>query len=145
MKMNRGDASMTSPTLLGRLKHDATDQAAWQAFVKRYGPKIRGWCCRRGLPDADAADITQNVLLILVKKMKVFNYDPTKSFRGYLRSITHHAILEYLESRDTAGVGGGNAQIQELLRSVEAHEELATRLKEEFDLEHYEEAVRRVQ
>jgi hypothetical protein len=39
--------STTDVTLLGRLRDDPTDQAAWGDFVARYGPQILRWCRRR--------------------------------------------------------------------------------------------------
>ena len=44
--------SRTSVTLLGRLHHYPTDQAAWSDFVARYGPKILQWCRRWRLQEA---------------------------------------------------------------------------------------------
>ncbi|MFI5458685.1 MAG: hypothetical protein ACHRXM_24915 [Isosphaerales bacterium] len=38
--MPRDHSARTSTTLLGRLRHDPSDQAAWSDFVARYRPKI---------------------------------------------------------------------------------------------------------
>ena len=82
-----GDADLrTSATLLGRLRQQPTDQAAWSEFVDRYGHGIYGWCRRWNLQDADAKDVTQAVLASLCTKMKTFTYDPALSFRGWLRT-----------------------------------------------------------
>src|SRR5437870_3519243 len=56
--MSRNADTRTSPTLLGRLRQPADDQAAWAAFVDRYGPLILGWCRAARLQDADAEDVT---------------------------------------------------------------------------------------
>ena len=79
----------TSASLLGRLRHQPTDQEAWSEFVDRYGEKIYGWCRRWHLQDADAKDVTQAVLASLCIKMRTFSYDPGLSFRGWLRTLTH--------------------------------------------------------
>src|SRR4051812_48582155 len=42
--MSDAPDSRTDATLLGRLRHDPTDQRAWSEFVDRYGPKIYDWC-----------------------------------------------------------------------------------------------------
>ena len=44
--MTQDHPSTTDVTLLGRLRHEPTDQAAWSEFVARHGPKILHWCCR---------------------------------------------------------------------------------------------------
>ena len=51
----------TRPTLLVRIR-DARDQEAWGRFVDLYGPLVYGFLHKRGLQDADAADLTQDVM-----------------------------------------------------------------------------------
>jgi RNA polymerase sigma-70 factor (ECF subfamily) len=142
--MGKAFSSQTSPTLLGRLRKDPTDQAAWGEFVDRYGPKIYGWCRGRRLQEADAQDVTQTVLLKLADKMRSFAYDPKRSFRGWLMTLTHHAWTDFLESRKKAGAGSGDSRIHEQLESLQARDDLVIRLKEEFDREILEEAAFRV-
>ena len=138
-------ASHTSPTLLGRLRQDPQDQAAWGAFVARYGPKIYGWCRRWNLQEADAEDVTQNVLVTLAQKMSAFVYDPTRSFRAWLKTVTQHAWSDFLARRGRPGRGSGDSKVADLLDTVAARADLLTRLNEEFDHELLEEATARVQ
>jgi RNA polymerase sigma-70 factor (ECF subfamily) len=77
------DDPSTRASLLERLRQDPTDQQAWSQVVRCYGPKIFGWCRRWGLQEADAHDVTQNVLTVLAVRMKTFTYDPTLRFRGW--------------------------------------------------------------
>lgn len=51
----------TRPSLLVRIR-DISDQVAWQEFVEIYAPLIHAYSLRRGLQDADAADVSQQVL-----------------------------------------------------------------------------------
>jgi RNA polymerase sigma-70 factor (ECF subfamily) len=139
-----GSSSQTSPTLLGRLRADPADQAAWKVFVGRYGPKIHGWCRRWQLQEADAADVTQSVLLKLAAKMRDFAYDPARSFRGWLKLLTHHAWSDFLDSRRRAVPGSGESAIVGLLESVQARDDLVAGLGEEFDRELLEAAMARV-
>src|SRR5262245_53912191 len=89
----------TSGTLLGRLRHAPDDPGGWAEFVRRYGPRIYQWCLDRRLQEADAQDVTQNVLLKLVAKMRTFEYDPKQSFRAWLKTVTGHALIDYLDAR----------------------------------------------
>jgi RNA polymerase sigma-70 factor (ECF subfamily) len=130
--------------LLGRLRRDPTNQAAWGAFVEHYGPRIYDWCRRWRLQEADAQDVTQNVLLRLAEKMRTFVYDPSRSFRAWLKTLTHHAWSDFQEARRRPGLGSGDSQVALLLDSVEAREDLVRRLEEEFDRELLEEAMLRV-
>jgi RNA polymerase sigma-70 factor (ECF subfamily) len=143
--MDNSSGSRTSATLLGRLRQDATDQEAWGAFVARYSPRIYSWCRHWKLQEADAQDVTQNVLVTLAQKMSSFAYDPARSFRGWLRTITEHALSDFLASRQRAVLGSGDTQVEEMLHTVEARSDLVSRLDREFDQELLEEARARVQ
>jgi RNA polymerase sigma factor (sigma-70 family) len=136
--------SGTRITLLGRLRRDPTNQAAWAEFVDHYGPKIYAWCRKWDLQEADAQDVTQNVLLKLARKMSEFVYDPSRSFRAWLKTLTYHAWSDFLDSRRRPGLGSGDSHTAEILHSVEAREDLVRRLEEEFDRELLDEAMLRV-
>jgi RNA polymerase sigma-70 factor (ECF subfamily) len=136
-------AETTSITLLGKLRDQPTDAAAWQDFVRRYRPRIYTFCLAFPLQPADADDVTQTVLLKLIAKMPEFRYDPTQSFRAWLRTVTRHVLCDFLTERQRAQ-GSGDSHIVRLLDNVEAREGLAQQLEAEFDQELLEEALRRV-
>ena len=95
----------TRVTLLGRLRAAPDDPAAWSEFVAWYGGKIYAWCRAWGLQEADAQDVTQEVFLNLSVRMHDFRYDPSGSFRAWLKTLTHHAWQDYLERQRKAGAG----------------------------------------
>jgi RNA polymerase sigma-70 factor (ECF subfamily) len=134
----------TSTTLLGRLRQAPADQAAWDQFVDRYGPRIYGWCRHWRLQHADAQDVTQAVLTRLAQKMRTLAYDRGRSFRGWLKTLTDHACSDLLRARRRPGAGTGDSQAAELLQTVTARADLAQRLDEEYDRELLEEAMARV-
>jgi RNA polymerase sigma-70 factor (ECF subfamily) len=77
----------TSPSLLERLRRPEETEA-WPRFVHLYTPLLFYWARRTGLTQDDAADLVQEVLVVLVQKLPEFEYDPGKSFRAWLRTIT---------------------------------------------------------
>jgi RNA polymerase sigma-70 factor, ECF subfamily len=83
---NRGMNS-TSISLLQRLRQTG-DQEAWRRFVHLYTPLLYYWARRTGLAADETSDLVQEVLLVLVQKLPEFTYDPQRSFRGWLRTIT---------------------------------------------------------
>jgi RNA polymerase sigma factor (sigma-70 family) len=134
--------SHTSVTLLGRLRRFPPDQTAWSMFTERYGRKILGWCRQWNLQEADSEDVTQTVLLKLADKMKTFDYDATRSFRAWLKTVAWHVLSDYCDSRKAVAAGGDRTI--ELLGNLKAREDLVQRLDEEFDRELFEEAAARV-
>jgi RNA polymerase sigma-70 factor (ECF subfamily) len=80
----------TSSSLLERLRQPIADEA-WTRFVDLYTPLIYYWARGTGLSEHDAADLVQEVLTILVRKLPGFSYNPEKSFRGWLRTLTLNA------------------------------------------------------
>jgi RNA polymerase sigma-70 factor (ECF subfamily) len=76
----------TSIALLERLRQPS-DVEAWTRFVDLYTPLLFRWARRLGLQDADAADLVQDVFGILLRKLPQFDYDPNRSFRGWLHTV----------------------------------------------------------
>jgi RNA polymerase sigma-70 factor (ECF subfamily) len=138
-------ASRTGSVLL-LLLSNPTDPQCWNAFVDRYAPKIYSWCRQRGLQEADAQDVTQDVLTRLVQKLRTFAYDPHKgSFRSWLKTLTHHAWYDYLENRRRVGGADADYTILTRIETLEARGDLLQSLADTFDLEVLAEAEARVQ
>ena len=91
----------TSATLLQRLRK-ADDRVAWDQFVELYTPLLLFWARKAGLQGADAEDLVQEVLMALLAKMPEFRYDPTHSFRSWLRTVTLNRWRNRRRSADRA-------------------------------------------
>jgi RNA polymerase sigma-70 factor (ECF subfamily) len=131
--------SGTRLSLLRRLRDETHNQQAWNEFVDHYGPRIYDWCLRWNLQEADAQDVTQNVLLKLAKRLREFQYDPSRSFRAWLKTVTHHAWYDFLEANRRLS----SSQDSAVLATLEARQDLEHRLGELFDQELLAEAMRR--
>ncbi|HEV3082044.1 MAG TPA: sigma-70 family RNA polymerase sigma factor [Gemmataceae bacterium] len=137
--------SRTRASLLARLQQSGTaSDDAWREFVDQYGRQIYKWCRHWQLQDADAEEVTQQVMLRLLSKMKDFAYDPGRSFRAWLKTVTHHAWHDLVVSRQHQRTSGGGSEVWEQLLTVPAGEDLVQRLEQEFDRELLEEAMQRV-
>jgi RNA polymerase sigma-70 factor (ECF subfamily) len=134
----------TRVTLLARLGQDPTDQSAWGEFVERYGRHIYRWCRHWKLQDADAEEVTQEILAKLAQKLRAFAYDPSRSFRGWLKTIAHHAWRDFVDNHRRPQASGGDSQLQELIQTLEARQDLVQKLEEAFDYELLEAAKVRV-
>src|SRR5262245_7813456 len=100
----------TRITLLIRLQ-DPSDDGGWEEFVDRYGPHIYRWCRRWNLQDADAEDVTQNILVKLCQNLRVFTYDPSLTFRGWLKTVAYHAWRDFENSRRRRPGGAGGDRL----------------------------------
>lgn len=142
------DSVRTSATLLMRLRQ-LDDRDAWCQFVEQYTPRIYGWCRRYGLQDSDSADVTQEALGKLVKAIRTFDYDPQRgSFRGWLKTVTHHAIQDFLKDIERAGRGSGDTHVGLALAAIQAPDavsELTALLEAEAEREVLREAEAYVQ
>jgi RNA polymerase sigma-70 factor (ECF subfamily) len=130
------DASLptTCVTFLTRLQQDPVDQTAWAAFAERYGRRIYRWCRQWKLQDADAEDVTQEILTKLARKFRDFRYDPSRSFRSWLKTVAHHAWRNFVDSRRDRAAAG-DSQVWELMQTLEARGDLIQELEEAFDHE----------
>jgi len=125
----------TRPSLLLRVR-DLADAAAWDEFVEIYAPLIHGYALRRGLQDADAADIVQEVLREFARCVPRFDYDPDAGrFRGWLHTLTRRAVAR--QARQPAGrpLPAGSGEAGGPLETAEASSEQA------FDDAEYQRAV----
>jgi RNA polymerase sigma-70 factor (ECF subfamily) len=63
--------------------------------VELYAPLIFHWGRNQGLNAADAADLVQEVLTVLLAKLPEFEYDPARRFRGWLRTIAVNKAKDF--------------------------------------------------
>jgi RNA polymerase sigma-70 factor (ECF subfamily) len=89
----------TRPSLLFRLR-DAADADAWASFVEVYAPFVYRFARRRGLQDADAADITQDVLTEVARSIRGFEYRRERGrFRDWLLLITPRRLGRFFAAQ----------------------------------------------
>lgn len=89
----------TRPSLLGRLRDPASEsrwEADWEAFHAMYLPLVLGNARRKGLSEADARDVAQEVFRGVWRNLGSFIYDPGRSrFRTWLRGIIDCRIVDH--------------------------------------------------
>ncbi len=141
--MAEAGQSITSLTLLGQLRRNPGDQGAWGSFVDRYGPKVYAWCRRWNLQEADARDVTQNVMLELARQMSSFEYQPGGSFRAWLKTIAYRAWCDFLTARKRTPSPTSDGNLDHLA-APEAGDDLLRQMEEECERELLEVAMNHV-
>src|SRR4051812_11558943 len=114
---------VTRVTLLARIR-DGRDADAWREFVQIYGPVIYRFARNRGLQDADAADLMQDVLRSVARNAPKMEYDPKRgTFRGWLYTVTRNKIYNFLNGQRNRPRGTGDEAGWERLDATPAREE----------------------
>ena len=122
----------TRPSLLVRIR-DARNAEAWSQFVDLYAPLVYGFARKYGLQDADAADLTQEVMRAVAAAARHLEYDPQRgSFRGWLFTITRNKLRNFLTARRRHEQPAGETA-QELLDQQPARE---AEQEAQWELEH---------
>ncbi len=122
----------TRHSLILRLT-DKRDIEAWDHFVSIYQPLVYRLARKKGLQDADAHEVVQEVMVAVSRA--VDRWDPNQElgrFRDWLFTIARNLVINYVTRRKHAGIGTGDTAIQILLsqQQVESDESSG-----EFDAE----------
>jgi RNA polymerase sigma factor (sigma-70 family) len=108
-------SSLTRASLLLRIR-DPSDRIAWSDFVQLYAPLIHAYGMHRGLQDADAADLVQEVLRRVARSIPRFEYDRSRgSFRGWLLTVTRNEVRKMAARRGRGTQGSGDTQVRSVL------------------------------
>lgn len=114
----------TRATLLLRIR-DPKDRDAWAEFVDLYMPLLYSYAVKHGLQEADAADVAQESLFLVVRVIPTFQYKPAKgSFRGWLLTILRNQIRRRANKLKLQYPGTGDTAIMELLHEQPARSEI---------------------
>ncbi len=96
--MKQKDGRTTNPLLLKRVG-DWADQSAWWEFFSGYDALIRLWCRGYGLDVDSHEELCQQIWIELAERMRTYQYDAGKTFRGWLRQFCHSRQIDLLRKR----------------------------------------------
>ena len=123
----------TRASLLVRMR-DPRDGRAWAEFAQIYEPLVYRLARGQGLQDADAHDLTQQVLMAVAARVERWDPDRSKgSFRGWLLRVARNLTVNLIINRRRHPPGTGDSDVQRLLdeKPAPAGEESAL-----FDVEY---------
>ncbi len=116
--------SERSTILLLQFLGDPKNRDLFGKFARKYQPRIKHCCLRRGLQDADAEDLTATILLRFCERdlFDGFVFRSKGQFYAWLDTVVRNDVLTFLRNRgrkpDSWSVG--NADAQEALQQVSA-------------------------
>ncbi|MDR3633227.1 MAG: sigma-70 family RNA polymerase sigma factor [Isosphaeraceae bacterium] len=109
----------TSRSLLGLAREG--DATAWDRLSTLYAPLVFHWCRLRGLREADAADVVQDVFQAVATHLGPFRkHDAGDTFRGWLRTITENKIRDHFRRSAHEAEAVGGTELQHRLAQVPA-------------------------
>ena len=101
------------------LRAQTGEENAWKDLIDLYRPLIIGWLNRQGVPVVDLEDLSQDVLLSVVKHLPNFEHTGNRgAFRSWLRTIVCSRTTDYWRTTGTStqasGGSGATAALQQI-------------------------------
>ncbi len=90
------DTRTTRASLLHRIR-SLDDEASWTEFYGIYRAFIENLARRHGLSEYRVKEVLQNTMINVAEKAAEFEYDPKKSFRGWLAVIAFRRSVDELK------------------------------------------------
>jgi RNA polymerase sigma-70 factor (ECF subfamily) len=109
----------TSHTLLDDLCTES-DAAAWQRLVELYSPLLRSWIDRYEVQPADADDLIQDVLVVVMRELPGFRHNRQPgAFRNWLKRIVINRLRNFWRARGRGGAATGGSDVMFQLAELE--------------------------
>jgi RNA polymerase sigma factor (sigma-70 family) len=123
----------TRASLLLRLR-DPRDADAWREFVDLYAPIVYGYARKKGLQDADASDLSQDVLRAVAGAIGRLDYDRRNgAFRNWLFTIVRNKMSNWSESRRIREQASGDTGMHDLLDECPAPDQMQVQWEHEWE------------
>ena len=125
-------AQSTRYSLLLRIA-DPQNHAAWVEFLAIYEPLVYQLARRRGLQDADARDLCQEVFRAVAGAARRWQPDPARgSFRGWLFRIARNLLVNSLRSHGSHLRAKGDSDVHRLLEALPEMTDDASDIETEY-------------
>ena len=117
------------------LRAQTGEENAWKDLTDLYRPLILGWLKRQGVATRDIDDLSQDILLSVVKYLPTFEHSGRPgAFRSWLRTIVCSRTIDYWRAQDAGTQASGASDAAAALQQIEdPHSDLNRRWDEEHD------------
>jgi RNA polymerase sigma-70 factor (ECF subfamily) len=116
------------------LRAQTGEESAWKDLTELYRPLIIGWLNRQGVPAGDLEDLSQEVLLSVVKHLPGFEHSGHRgAFRSWLRTIVCSRTADYWRALEVAAPAGGSGATAALQQIADPDSELNRQWDQEHD------------
>ncbi len=131
------DFPETRESLLVQVRSPA-NREAWDEFALIYRPVIYRLARHRGLQDADAQDLAQQVLMAVASAIGSWEKsNESVRFRHWLRRVARNAIVNALSRRPHDRAAGGSSVHELLMEQPQVDAESESQIELEYRRELY--------
>jgi RNA polymerase sigma-70 factor (ECF subfamily) len=110
------------------------EDTAWKVLTDLYRPLIIGWLNSQGVPPCDLDDLSQDILLTVVKHLPTFQHSGHRgAFRTWLRTIARSRSTDYWRTLDAGAQAPGGSGAAAALQQIE---DPSSDLNRQWDEEH---------
>lgn len=116
------------------LRAQTGEENAWKDLTGLYRPLILGWLNRQGVPPRDLDDLSQEILLSVVKHLPGFEHSGHRgAFRSWLRTIVCSRTTDYWRAQGARTQASGGSGAAAALQQIEDPD---SALNRQWDEEH---------
>ncbi len=134
----------TRASLILRLRN-ADDVVAWDEFVETYSPVVFRVARARGLQQADADNLVQEVMLKICQSIETWlERDDRGKFRAWLISIARNESVDLLTQRATRTIAKGGGATDHAITDREQADQLTALIDREYERAVFEWAAKQV-
>lgn len=124
----------TTPlSLLERLKK-SPDGPAWRRMTELYEPWLKRQLIGHGLQPADAEDVVQETLMVLLREAPTFQHNGRRgAFRAWLRQVAVNRVREHWRKQSYSPVATGDHRQATFDRLADDNSELSRQWDRQHD------------
>jgi RNA polymerase sigma-70 factor (ECF subfamily) len=118
---------------------EPTANSDWQRFLRLYRPLLCAWMIRAGVAAQDVDDLTQDLLIVVFRKVGKFTRLRQGAFRSWLRTIVVYGVRDYFRAQHNRPRVAADDIVVRQLADLESADSMLSR---QWDREHDEHVLR---
>lgn len=111
--------NLTSQSLLDRLRYAKPNSPDWHRLQDLYLPLIKSWLARMPGVGDELNDLTQEVLLVVVRKLPTFERQRDGAFRAWLRQVTTNCLRAFWRAKQKQPRIGRDEELDKVVAELE--------------------------
>ena len=137
-------SQQTNVSLILRVANQR-DMESWREFALIYEPLVYRIAIAKGLQQADADDLVQEVMTRVAKSVGNWEPDHRKgTFRGWISTIARNLVIDFLRKSKRAPLTSGKTEVRQLVESAPDRSEHTDYFDREYERQLFINAAREI-